>query len=106
MRQILASVIAAIYGLLTHSVLATVYYVSGSGNDGNSGLATNAAWLTIACVNSQKLLPGDRVLFESGTTFSGSIHVVPPEAGSNCRNRNCAGNPIISADIGQAIGHR
>src|ERR1022692_1762515 len=81
MRQTLALVVAAIYGLLTQPVVATAYYVSGSGNDNNSGLAINAAWRTIPRVNSQKLLPGDQVFFEGGMTFSGSILVPPPDSG-------------------------
>lgn len=93
MRQTLALVVAVIFGLLVQPVSATVYYVSGSGNDGNSGLATNGAWLTIARANSQKLLPGDRVLFESGATFSGSIRVVPGAAGN-------ATQPVVFSSYG------
>ena len=94
MRPIPAFVIAAIFGLLVQPVAATVYFVSGSGNDSNSGLTTNAAWLTIARVNAQTLSAGDQVLFESGTTFSGSIRVASPEAGS-------AAQPIVFSSSGQ-----
>src|SRR5208337_1388450 len=93
MRPALAFVIAAILGLLAHTISAAVYYVSGSGNDSNSGLATNAAWLTIARVNAQTVFPGDQVLFEGGTTFAGSIRVASPDAGS-------AAQPIVFSSFG------
>ena len=94
MRQTLALVVAAIYGLLTQPVVATAYYVSGSGNDNNSGLAINAAWRTIPRVNSQKLLPGDQVFFEGGMSLSGSIIALPPESGS-------ATQPVIFSSYGR-----
>jgi hypothetical protein len=53
------------------------YYVSPSGNDGNSGL-TGSPWKTITRVNtaiSSSLASGDEVLFEGGATYTGSIKV-------------------------------
>ena len=99
--------VAAVSGLLAHPVLATVYYVSGSGNDGNSGVATNAAWLTIARVNAQTLTAGDQVLFESGTTYSGSIRVAPPETGSATQPivfSSYGGNPAIISPANDSNG--
>src|ERR1035438_1555028 len=87
-------VVAAIFGLLVHPVSATVYFVSGAGNDTNSGLTANGAWRTVSRVNDQVLSPGDRVLFEGGTTFSGSIHVASPETGT-------ASQPIVFSSYGQ-----
>jgi hypothetical protein len=92
-KQTLAYLVALVFGFLAHPLLAAVYFVSASGNDINSGLATNAAWFTIARVNAQTLSAGDQVLFESGTTFSGSIRVAPPEAGS-------AAQPIVFSSYG------
>lgn len=55
---------------------AAVYYVdSASGNDSNSGLATNAALRSVAKVNSLPLGPGDSVLFRRGQSFSGTLDV-------------------------------
>ena len=99
--------VAAVFGFMAHPVLATVYYVSASGNDSNSGQATSAAWLTITRVNSQALLPGDQVLFEGGATFSGSIRVAPPEAGSAAQPivfSSYGGNPAIISPANDSNG--
>lgn len=57
------------------SASAATYYVSNSGNDTNSGLSETAAWRTIEKVNQQTFLPGDKILFESGGVWSGSLWV-------------------------------
>ena len=60
---------------------ATDYYVSVSGLDSNDGHAPSRAWRTINRVNNQRLLPGDRVLFEGGVTFSGNLYLDEWDAG-------------------------
>lgn len=53
---------------------AKTYYVSNSGNDNNSGLATSTPWKTIAKVNSfTGLVEGDKVLFNRGELFYGKL---------------------------------
>jgi hypothetical protein len=54
---------------------ATVYYVSNSGNDANTGVTTEQAWKTIARVNRFFFKPGDQILFKRGDTFVGTITV-------------------------------
>jgi hypothetical protein len=64
----------------------TTYYVSSStGNDANSGTASNAGWQTIAHVNAQTFQPGDSILFRRGDVWNESL--VPPSSGTS-------GNPI------------
>jgi Right handed beta helix region len=94
MRPTLVLVVAALFGLPVHPVSATVYFVSSSGNDTNSGLNANASWRTVSRVNDQVLSAGDQVLFEGGTTFSGSIRVAPPEVGN-------ASQPIVFSSYGK-----
>jgi hypothetical protein len=61
---------------------ATTYYVSSStGNDANSGTASNAAWQTIAHVNAQTFQPGDSILFRRGDVWNESL--VPPSSGTS-----------------------
>ncbi|MHC4592173.1 MAG: right-handed parallel beta-helix repeat-containing protein, partial [Planctomycetota bacterium] len=48
------------------------YYVSPSGNDANPG-TIGEPWQTVAMVNATDFEPGDRVLFEGGATFSGTV---------------------------------
>jgi hypothetical protein len=51
----------------------TTYYVSPTGEDGDSGTSPDDAWQTIAQVNKVDFRPGDQILFEGGSTFSGSL---------------------------------
>lgn len=48
-----------------HTEVAT-YYVSNSGDDANDGLSPETAWKTIARVNQDTYIPGDKILFERG----------------------------------------
>jgi hypothetical protein len=53
---------------------ATVYYVdSAEGRDSNSGTSKTAAWQSLEKVNGQVFSPGDRILFRSGSRYSGSL---------------------------------
>lgn len=49
------------------------YYVSPSGSDANSGLSASQPWQTIARVNEQLFSPGDRILFQCGGRYAGSL---------------------------------
>jgi hypothetical protein len=60
----------------------TTYYVSSTGNDDAAGTAPGTAWRTIARVNAESLGPGDRVLFEGGSTFAGPLELEPGESGT------------------------
>ena len=56
------------------AVRASTYYVdSASGNDANTGTATNAAWRTLAKVNATTFAPGDRILFQAGGSWTGTL---------------------------------
>src|SRR5665647_1628345 len=73
---------------------ATDYYISSSGNDTNNyGLSSSTPWKTIAKVNSAFLImkPGDRILFNRGDTFYGTITIA--KSGS-------AGSPIVIGAYG------
>jgi hypothetical protein len=61
---------------------AADYYVSASGHDANAGSSPSDAWLTIQRVNSGQYNPGDRILFEGGTTFGGNLYVDSSDAGT------------------------
>jgi hypothetical protein len=63
--------------------------VSPQGNDGQAGTTVATAWRTISRVNAATFQPGDRVLFEGGQTFAGSI-----DLGSN------AGTPTHPLVVG------
>ena len=56
-----------------YTVNGTVYYVSESGNDSNSGKTETTAWKTLSKVNSVSFASGDVVLFKRGDTFRGQL---------------------------------
>jgi hypothetical protein len=52
----------------------TTYYVeSASGNDGHNGTSSSTAWKTLAKVNATVFSPGDRILFKSGSIWTGQL---------------------------------
>lgn len=59
--------------LCCEGVMGIDYYVSLSGKDINSGTSVNSAWASIAKVSSLGFKPGDRILFEGGSTFKGTF---------------------------------
>ena len=73
------------------SNFAATYYVSNSGNDSNSGLATTLAWKTLSKVNASIFNAGDQILFRKGDSFYGTITV---------KNSGTAGSPIIYGAYG------
>src|SRR4051794_14436815 len=71
--------------------MLSTYYVSTSGNDQHSGTSQSSAWKTITKVNSVAFKPGDKILFQGGQTFTGSIK--PLSGGSSTR-------PIVFGTFG------
>lgn len=49
------------------------YYISPSGNDANSGLTQSQPWENISRVNQQVLGPGDEVLFQRASRYTGTL---------------------------------
>lgn len=48
----------------------TTFFVAPNGSDGNPGTTPARPWRTVGRVDRASLVPGDRVLFEGGQTFS------------------------------------
>lgn len=48
-----------------------IYYVAENGNDANDGLTPETAIQSIGKLNTIPFVPGDRILFKSGDTFTG-----------------------------------
>lgn len=63
-----------------HTTAAT-YYVSNNGSDANDGLSPATAWKTIARVNQDTYIPGDKILFERGGEWTGKT-LAPQGSGS------------------------
>ncbi|MCB0795111.1 MAG: right-handed parallel beta-helix repeat-containing protein [Flavobacteriales bacterium] len=100
----LRSVLAFSAWVLSIVAWATTYYVSPSGNDNNSGTSQAQAWQTIDRVNqgANQLQPGDRVLFQRGATYRGSINVLNSGSASDPIEFGAYGNgsdPVISGSV-------
>lgn len=94
---------------LSSPLSATNYYLSATGNDGNAGTTPATAWLTIANVNTTIFAPGDSLLLEGGSTFTGSILFDANDADGGAANPFVVssygtGNATINAGNGYGIG--
>ena len=74
MKQI-AIIIGIIFSINT--IRATDYYLSNTGKDSHTGTSETQAWESIDKLNAVifSLKPGDRVLFERGGRFKGTINI-------------------------------
>src|SRR5690554_6159300 len=61
--------------LITITGNATIYYVSTSGNDSNSGTNADSPWKSLSKVNSFSFKAGDQILFKRGEQWTGTITV-------------------------------
>ncbi len=86
--QVIPVVTPVVPPIITESNIT--YYVNAeTGIDANSGTSTTSAWKTINRVNTQKLGPGDKVLFNSdGAWHNGKIVLDVNDVGSPT-------NPIV-----------
>ena len=86
-------VLIAFLFMLSIAAYATDYYVRSSGNDSSNGLSSSAPWQSISKVNSifSGLNPGDRILFNRGDRFYGSLQI--SRSGSS-------GSPIVIGAYG------
>ncbi len=87
--------------------MSTVYYVSPSGSDTNSGTTLASPWKTIARANQQTYQPGDSLLFEGGKTFSGKLIITAADSGTFAApvtiGSYYSGRATISAGSGDGI---
>jgi len=69
------------------------YYISNSGNDANDGLSTATAWQTITKINTVDFKAGDKILFQGGSGFTGSVQLNQNDIGAS-------NNPILISSYG------
>ena len=68
--------------LATGATSGVTYYVSATGNDGNSGTSPSLAWKSTSKVNSRTFSPGDKIMFQGGAVFSGGLYFDNADRGS------------------------
>jgi hypothetical protein len=71
------------------------YYISENGKDTNSGKSSSVAWRTINRANMVSFGPCDRLLFEGGNRFPGTLIIEPP------RCNTTAENPLLITSYGE-----
>jgi len=87
--------IICIFMLLYHLSYAQnkTYYISTNGNDINNGLSAITPWQTLSKINGLDLEPGDKILLEGGSRFTGSIQL-------DQNDRGTPNNPILFSSYG------
>lgn len=63
--------------------IGQTYYISPDGNDANDGKKTAKAWKSLQKVNQLALKAGDKVLFEGGKTFYGTLRLDENDGGNS-----------------------
>lgn len=90
----MAFVFSCIIGIVNMQQTGKTYYVSYSGNDLNDGKSKRKPFRSVEKVNSLLLLPGDKVLFESGGVWTGATGLHPRGDGNK-------DNPIVLGHYGK-----
>lgn len=76
--------------------LATIYYINATnGNDRNTGTSAEKAWKNLDKVNNTIFCPGDKILFKTGSQWTGQLK--PQGSGK-------AGSPIVIDQFGIGKG--
>jgi hypothetical protein len=85
----------------------TDYFINKTGNDSLAGTSPQAAWRTIARINTMNFEPGDRILFEGGHAFSGELLFTAEDSGTPTNpvivSSYGAGKATINSDTSRAI---
>jgi hypothetical protein len=68
--------------LLATTVLAKDYYISPTGDDSNPATLSQP-WKTIQKINDTQFKAGDRILFEAGKNFAGTINLDRNDSGTS-----------------------
>ena len=76
--------LSPVFGLLlSTSSWGADYFVRATGDDSAIGTSKTAAWKSVGRANQASLRAGDRLLFESGCSFSGNLHLRADEGGTD-----------------------
>lgn len=93
MRKALLAVSLTFAALASYSQNKT-YFISPKGDDNASGLSIQSAWKSLDKISGVTFLPGDKILFESGSIWKGQLRL----KGSGVEN-----NPILLSSYGGDI---
>jgi hypothetical protein len=79
--------------LIIQPVNAATYYISPTGNNNNPGTSTSQAWQSIDRINRTTFQAGDRIAFQGGATFNGTLQF-------DASDRGTASQPIVIGSYG------
>ena len=82
-RKCKITLLGLLFIFVCFNVHATIYYVSNSGNDDNTGTGRQTAWKTISKVNSMSFQPGDSILFEKGGIWRSTLYPIAEGTSEN-----------------------
>lgn len=77
--------------------LGAAYHISPTGDDAAKGTAAKP-WKSVSRANSQRLRPGDRLLFQGGASFLGNLVLRAEDAGTPTK-------PVIIGSYGNGKAH-
>lgn len=61
----------------------TIYYVSTTGSNSNTGTSISSPWATISKINSVTFNPGDAIYFKRGDIWQEEVTLNPPSSGTS-----------------------
>ncbi len=105
MKRLDVAITTLIFLTLSVTCAAKDYYVSPRGDDANPG-TMDKPWKTIEKLNSTTFGPDDRILFEGGQTFKGTLVLDAADSGAPGRKltvTSYAGRAVIDGGTGRAI---
>jgi len=85
----------AIAGISATRAFGTVYYVSPTGSDTNSGTSPLAPWGSVAKVDGTSFQPGDQILFQYGSNWDASLDATSSGTTSAPIVYGAYGNPSL-----------
>jgi hypothetical protein len=83
---------------------AQTYYVSATGDDSHSGTSPATAWRTLKPANS-RVLAGDTVLLEGGSSFAGPISLDGQDSGVTVGSFGTGRARIVGAGTAGVVGY-
>ncbi|MES2178394.1 MAG: hypothetical protein V4550_11100 [Gemmatimonadota bacterium] len=90
----------AVSTMSTRATAETYYINSRIGNDSSAGTTKEAAWRSLANLETRTFTPGDSILFAKGTTYTGGVHFT---SSGTAERRIVLASYSMSADIVRSV---
>ena len=94
--QVLVLISACLVAAGCAKAQSATYYLSPSGNDAAAGTSPSTAWRSLGRASRADLKPGNRLLLQGGSEFSGQLTLSP-------RDDGLAGRPVVVGSYGGGV---